>query len=120
MRPWDNNDAAYGPVSAYKSFLQRLRGRFPSAVLVCVTFAADAFQEPYVEAMVKEVNAAGDAHVHWVGMPALRTYLTVTGLAPRMGRKERSGSLQPWLEGAWFRFSAGNGTGSDARGRRLP
>lgn len=134
-------------VSAYKAFLQRLRGLFPSAALVCVSFAADSFQGPYVDAMVQEVNAAGDAKVHWVGMPALtntevgcdwhpnvaghkkfadvlvpalRPYLSSTGLVPRPDRVGRGTGRLSWPDEAGFRFPAGSGTWSDARGRRLP
>jgi lysophospholipase L1-like esterase len=132
--------------SAYKAFLQRLRGHFPSAVIVCVTFASDNLQGPYVDALVKEVNAAGDDKVHRVGMPgltnaelgcdwhpnvaghkkfsdilvpALRPHLSATGLAPRLGG-ERTGARKARQGETPFLFHAGDDSWSDARGRLLP
>ncbi len=134
-------------VSAYKAFLQRLRGHFPSAPIVCVTFASDSFQGPYVDALVKEVNAAGDAKVQWVGMPnfsgselgcdwhpnvaahkkfadvlvpVLRTHLPTTGLGGHPGAKDPAGAQELRLYRNGFRFPAGNDAWTELRGRRLP
>lgn len=134
-------------VSAYKAFLQRLRGHYPAAVLVCVSFASDSFQGPYVDAMVKEVIAAGDAKVQWVGMPAvanselgcdwhpnvaahkkfadvlvpaLRPHLPTTGLFMNPGTKDPIGAREPRLGRNGFRFPAGDDAWIELRGRRLP
>jgi lysophospholipase L1-like esterase len=55
---------------AYKAFLAKLRAWHPDAHLVCVTYAVDAFQEKFVDALVKE-TAASDAKVHHVKLPGL-------------------------------------------------
>lgn len=134
-------------VTAYKAFLQRLRGHFPSAILVCVSFAADSFQGPYVESLVTEVNAPGDAKVHWVGMPgltnaelgcdwhpnvaghkkfadilvpALRPHLPATGLAPQPGGADRVGAREALPRESRILFPAGKDDWSDARGRLSP
>lgn len=57
--------------SAYKELITKLRGYHPSAEILCLTYSVDNFQGRYVEALVKEVNAQGDAKVHWANLPAL-------------------------------------------------
>lgn len=57
--------------SAYAEFLARIRGHYPAAEILCVTYPVDEFQGRYVEALVKALNGKGEAKVHWVSMPAL-------------------------------------------------
>ena len=56
---------------AYKDFLKKIRGWFPKAEIVCLTYPVDNYQQKYVDALVKDVTAAGDAKVHRTHMPAL-------------------------------------------------
>lgn len=57
--------------AAYRAFLARLRGHFPAAEILLVSYAGDNFQKPYVDAVAAEAKEQGDARVHRLHMPAL-------------------------------------------------
>ncbi|HLP43254.1 MAG TPA: SGNH/GDSL hydrolase family protein, partial [Fibrobacteria bacterium] len=58
-------------VSAYKTFVGRLRSHFPFAEIVLVVYSGDTYQERYVETLVKDLNTAGDAKVRRFTMPTM-------------------------------------------------
>jgi lysophospholipase L1-like esterase len=57
--------------SAYQAFIAKVRGYFPGVQIICMTYAVDAFQGKYVEAMVKDLITQGDLKIHTVAMPTL-------------------------------------------------
>ncbi|MDB5104482.1 MAG: Esterase, hydrolase-type [Fibrobacteres bacterium] len=57
--------------SAYKDFLKKVRAWYPNAEILCMTYSVDAYQKKYVDTLVSQVAAAGDAKIHRVHMPAL-------------------------------------------------
>jgi hypothetical protein len=56
---------------AYKAFLAKLRGWYPQAQLICLTYAVDAYQQKYVDSIVSQTATAGDKRIRHVHMPAL-------------------------------------------------
>lgn len=134
--------------SAYKDFLKRVRGHFPAAEILCLTYEVDAYQKRYVDALVQELSAAGDAKVHRVHMPALnqatelgchwhpnaaghkkysealipeaRKYLGGTRIKEKPGApaKKKGSEGLGWMP--WFRRPAEAGDEwADARGRMM-
>jgi lysophospholipase L1-like esterase len=57
--------------AAYADFLAKIRGWFPSAQILCMTYSVDNFQKKYVDTVVARATAKGDAKIHRVHMPAL-------------------------------------------------
>lgn len=133
--------------TAYKAFLARLRGHFPTAEILLVSYAADTFQKPYVDAIAAEAKTQGDARVHRLHMPALnqqtdlgcdwhpnvsghrkfadalipeaRRLLGVTGVREPPIRKSGAGAGKSRL--AWMPlFGSPGGEISDAQGRLWP
>lgn len=100
--------------SAYKDFIGRIRGYHPAAEILCLTYPVDDFQGRYVEALVKEVNAQGDAKVHWANLPALAASELGCHSHPNVaGHRRYSDALVPiarrYLPGtsvAWMPFWA--------------
>lgn len=110
--------------AAYKDFLQRIRGYYPAADILCLTYAVDDFQKPYVDALVKEVNAGGDAKVHRAHMPALDAAKELgCDWHPNVaGHKKYSDALLPevrkYLAGTWLPGgpeAPGPGTGKSGK-----
>jgi len=133
--------------SAYKAFITKVRGHFPAIRILCMTYAVDQYQGVYVEAMVKDLAALGDTHIHFVAMPSLTTsdlgcdyhpnlsgqkkysealipvvrkYLgSTTGLLPRGGALDSQGLHYPAQRLARFFKVPGTGEFSDVSGRIL-
>ena len=57
--------------TAYKDFLKKIRAWYPSAQILCLTYAVDNYQKAYVDTIVAEAAAAGDAKIHRTHMPTL-------------------------------------------------
>ena len=57
--------------NAYKAFITSVRGYFPGVQILCMTYAVDSFQGPYVATMVQDLTTQGDTRIHTVSMPAL-------------------------------------------------
>jgi hypothetical protein len=134
--------------TAYKAFLARMRGNYPAAQILCLTYEVDAYQKRYVDALVQEVAAGGDARVGRVHMPALnpstdlgchwhpnaaghrkyadalipeaRKFLAGTWIGEPKGKGPGMGNREMTWPGPAFRWaSAGGGAWADLRGRHL-
>lgn len=58
-------------LAGYADFLSKIRGWFPNAQILCMTYSVDNFQKKYVDTVVARATAQGDAKIHRVHMPAL-------------------------------------------------
>jgi endoglucanase len=56
---------------AYKAFLARLRGWWPNAEILCLTYSVDDYQKKYADSVVARATAAGDAKIHRIHLPPL-------------------------------------------------
>lgn len=133
--------------SAYKAFVKKLRGHYPAAQIICLTYPVDNLQKAYVDALATELAGEGDARVSRVHMPALDqstdlgcdwhpNYLGhkkyADALLPEL-RKHLAGTWLPrrpaapesrlgWRQAPWPTplFRGGEAEWADARGRTLP
>jgi lysophospholipase L1-like esterase len=63
------SETQYG--DAYKIFLKKLRGYYPHAVIVCVSYPVDSFQSGYVNKIVEDLTTTGFENLHALDMPSI-------------------------------------------------
>ncbi|MEO6094548.1 MAG: SGNH/GDSL hydrolase family protein [Fibrobacteria bacterium] len=82
--------------AAYADFLGKIRGWFPNAQILCMTYSVDNLQKKYVDSVVARATAKGDAKIHRVHMPALPTSDLGCDYHPNVaGQQKYSDALLP-------------------------
>ena len=56
---------------AYKTFLGRIRGWWPQAQILCLSYSGDEYQKKYIDSVAARAIAAGDTRIHRIHMPPI-------------------------------------------------
>jgi lysophospholipase L1-like esterase len=84
---------------AYKELLKRLRALHPNAEILCMTYSVDNLQKKYVDTLVAQVAAQGDAKIHRVHMPSLPMSDLACDYHPNVaGQQKYSDALLPHVK----------------------
>lgn len=94
--------------AAYRSFVKKLRGHYPAAQIICLTYAVDNLQKAYVDALVADLAREGETRISRAHMPALdqSTDLGCDWHPNYLGHRKYADALLPELRkhlaGTWL------------------
>ncbi len=84
---------------AYADFLGKIRGWYPNAQILCMTYAVDSYQKKYVDSVVNRAIAKGDQKIHRVHMPTLASTDLGCDFHPNVsGQQKYSDALLPYVK----------------------